>query len=100
MILVSETKLHWPIKDWFSVSSAKVHLDGGGEEPRDSSGFFWPLAGLFGGVFALFPGPIGVSADGIRELNWWNMRATSEPMDNRKQKNDNKVINLKYFGNV
>ena len=45
------------------------HLDRGGEEPRDSSSFFWPIEGFFGGVFALFPCPAGNVADGIREFN-------------------------------
>ena len=34
---------------------SKFHLDGGGEEPSASRGFFWPTTAFLGGVLLFVP---------------------------------------------
>ena len=49
----------------------RVNLDGGGEEPRASCGFFWPIEGFLAGAFELVPIPMLAEVEEcILEFNW------------------------------
>jgi hypothetical protein len=45
-----------------------TYLEGGGEEPSASLGFFWPTEGFLAGTLLLIPA--GEVPEGIREPNW------------------------------
>lgn len=60
-MLLSKVKFHTQLLK-MGIDLKPDHLEGGGEEPSVSRGFFWPTE-VFLGVLALFPAGV----DAVRE---------------------------------
>lgn len=81
-----------------NINANLFYLDGGGEEPGTSRGFFWPIEGFFGGALLLIPA--GEVPEGIRWPNWHKQKSRNTLILNKVKGYSYQVKHMIFKTNI